>query len=136
MGWAITLAQNVPRLPANSGAASLISCGPSCQNSPASSSACWPVMDEVEADVPACMTLPQHRTKLLSTNPITCLNGEIKCCTEVGILPNETAMTRLVGAHLLEQDDERSVQRVRYMTIERIGHTGDDEAVSLPNVTG
>ena len=102
------------------------------------------LMDEAEADVLAYMTFPvQHRTKLHSTNPIERLNGEIKRRTPlcpsfivVGIFPNEAAITRLVGALLLEQNDEWAVQRARYMTLESIGQTGDDAAVSLPNMTG
>ena len=39
----------------------------------------------------------------------------------VGIFPDEEAITRLVGAILLEQNDEWTVQRARYMTLETIG---------------
>ncbi|TJV69728.1 MAG: hypothetical protein E5X84_40230, partial [Mesorhizobium sp.] len=55
------------------------------------------------------------------TNPIERLNGEIKRRTEVaGIFPNDDAIVRLVGAILLEQNDEWAVQRARYMTLETI----------------
>lgn len=92
------------------------------------------LMDEAEPDVLAYMTFPvQHRTKLHSTNPLERLNGEIKRRTEVvGIFPNEAAITRLVGAILLEQNDEWAVQRARYMTLETIAPLSDDPIVSLP----
>ena len=92
------------------------------------------LMDDSEADVLAYMTFPPaHRTKLHSTNPLERLNGEIKRRTEVvGIFPNEAAITRLVGAILLEQNDEWSVQRARYMTLETITGLSGDPLVNLP----
>jgi putative transposase len=91
-------------------------------------------LDEAEADVLAYMTFPpQHRTKLHSTNPIERLNGEIKRRADVvGIFPNENAIVRLVGAILLEQNDEWAVQRARYMTLETIVPLSDDPIVNLP----
>ena len=91
-------------------------------------------MDEAEPDVLAYMSFPAaHRTKLHSTNPIERLNGEIKRRTEVvGIFPNEAAIVRLVGAILLEQNDEWAVQRARYMTLETIAPLSDDPIVGLP----
>ncbi|OKO83547.1 hypothetical protein AC628_01675 [Bradyrhizobium sp. NAS96.2] len=93
-------------------------------------------MDEAEADVLAYMSFPaQHRAKLHSINPIERLNGEIKRRTEVvGLFPNEDAIVRLVGAILLEQNDEWAVQRARYMTLETIAPLSDDPIVGLPAV--
>jgi transposase-like protein len=90
--------------------------------------------DEAESDVLATMSFPpQHRAKLHSTNPLERLNGEIKRRTEVvGIFPNEAAITRLVGAILLEQNDEWAVQRARSITLESISPISDDAPVSLP----
>ena len=94
------------------------------------------LMDQAEPDVLAYMTFPAaHRVKLHSTNPIERLNGEIKRRTEVvGIFPNEAAITRLVGAILLEQNDEWAVQRARYMTLETIAPLSDDPIAGLPPV--
>ena len=93
-------------------------------------------MDEAETDVLAYMAFPAaHRAKLHSVNPLERLNGEIKRRTDVvGIFPNEAAITRLVGALLLEQSDEWAVQRARYMTLETIGAISDTAAVSLPSL--
>ena len=94
------------------------------------------LMDEAEADVLAYMGFPaQHRAKLHSTNPLERLNGEIKRRSEVvGIFPNETAAIRLIGALLLEQNDEWAVQRARYMSLETIAPLSDDPIVGLPAV--
>ena len=96
------------------------------------------LMDTAEEDVLAYMSFPpQHRAKLHSTNPLERLNGEIKRRTGVvGIFPNEDAITRLVGALLLEQNDEWAVQRARYMTLETIGPLSDDPIAGLPAVAG
>ena len=94
------------------------------------------LMDAAEHDVLAYMDFPrEHRAKIHSTNPIERLNGEIKRRTDVvGIFPNEGAITRLIGAILLEQSDEWATQRARYMTLETIGSMSDNPTVSLPAV--
>lgn len=93
------------------------------------------LMDAAEEDVLAYMHFPAaHRAKLHSTNPIERLNGEIKRRTDVvGIFPNEAAVIRLVGAILLEQNDEWAVQR-RYMSLETLAPISDAPNVSLPAV--
>ena len=93
------------------------------------------LMDDAEHDVLAYMTFPrEHRTKLHSTNPIERVHAEIKRRTNVvGIFPNEDAITRLVGAILLEQNDEWAVAR-RYMTLESIAQTSDTLTVKPPAV--
>jgi putative transposase len=90
-------------------------------------------MDEAEDDVLAYMDFPvAHWIKLHSTNPIERPNGEIKRRTNVvGIFPNEEAIVRLVGAILLEQNDEWAVQRARYMTLETIAPLSNTQMVRL-----
>ena len=94
------------------------------------------LLDEAEADVLAYMGFPaQHRAKIHSTNPIERLNSEIKRRSDVvGIFPNQAAVSRLIGAVLLEQNDEWAVQRARYMTLETIAPLSDDPTVSLPRL--
>ncbi len=94
------------------------------------------IMDEAEQDVLAYMTFPrEHRAKLHSTNPIERLNGEIKRRTDVvGIFPNDAAIIRLVGALLIEHNDEWAVQRARYMSLETMAPLSDDPIVILSAV--
>ncbi len=77
------------------------------------------LMDEAEDDVLAHMAFPAaHRVKIHSTNPLERLNKEVKRRTEVvGIFPNEASIKRLVGAVLMEQNDDW-IQGKRYLTLE------------------
>ena len=90
-------------------------------------------MDNAEEDVMAYRDFPTaHWGKLHSTNPIERPNGEIKRRTNVvGIFPNEDAITRLVGAILMEQNDEWAVQRARYMTLETIASMSNTQIATL-----
>ena len=93
------------------------------------------LMDEAEADVLAFMTFPKaHRLQIHSTNPLERLNAEIKRRTDVvGIFPNEAAITRLIGALLLEQNDEWQLQR-RYMQLEGLQQLADNQPARLSAV--
>jgi transposase-like protein len=88
------------------------------------------LLDDAEHDVLAYMDYPEaHRSKLHSTNPIERLNKEVKRRTNVvGIFPNEASVRRLVGAVLLEQNDDWQLQH-RYLTLETMaGMAASDEA--------
>ncbi len=87
-------------------------------------------------DCLAFMTLPKdHRPKIHSINPLDRLDGEIKRRTDVvGIFRNEEAITRLIGALLLEQNDEWAVQRGCYVSLETIAPLSDDSIIKLPAV--
>lgn len=93
-------------------------------------------MDDAEPDVLAFMDFPRtHWPKLHSTNPLERLNKEIKRRADVvGIFPNEASIHRLVGAVLMEQNDEWQL-RHRYLTLETIaGLAGDEIASTLPEL--
>ena len=101
----------------------------------------WPklagLMDDSEHEVLAYMAFPaQHRTKLHSTNPLERLNKEVKRRADVvGIFPNEASITRLIGAVLLEANDEWQLQH-RYMQLEAMAELAapdpDAEPLRLP----
>jgi putative transposase len=93
------------------------------------------MLDRSEPDVLAYMSFPKaHRTQIHSTNPLERLNAEIKRRTDVvGIFPNDAAITRLVGALLLEQSDEWSLQR-RYMQLEGLQTLADNQTARLSAV--
>ena len=93
------------------------------------------MLDRSESDVLAFMSFPKaHHKQIHSTNPLERLNAEIKRRTDVvGIFPNEAAITRLVGALLLEQSDEWSLQR-RYMQLEGLQALADNQTARLSAV--
>jgi len=93
------------------------------------------MMDASRDDVLAYMDFPrEHWTQIASTNPLERVNREIKRRADVvGIFPNDEAITRLVGALMLETNDEWAVAR-RYMSLETIARVTDNPTVRLPAV--
>jgi len=93
------------------------------------------LMDASLDDVLAYTAFPkEHWPQIASTNPLERLNGEIKRRSNVvGIFPNDRAVMRLVGALMLEQNDEWAVGR-RYMSLESLAPVSDDPLVKLPGV--
>ncbi len=97
----------------------------------------WPklaaMMSAAEHEVLAFMDFPkEHRAKIHSTNTLERLNGEVKRRADVvGIFPNEAAIRRLVGALLMEQNDEYAIQK-RYMSLDSMQSLTENPAISLP----
>ena len=85
------------------------------------------MLEDAKSEVLAFMDFPKaHRAQIASTNPLERVNAEIKRRTDVvGIFPNDAAIVRLVGALLLEQNDEWQLQR-RYMQLEGLTTVSDN----------
>ena len=93
-------------------------------------------MLRAEDDVLSYKTFPKaHWHQIHSTNPLERLNKEIKRRTNVvGMFPNKQAIRRLVGALMLEQNDEWAVSR-RYMTLETVAAICEDITVDPAKIT-
>jgi putative transposase len=93
------------------------------------------MMDTSREDVLAYMDFPkEHWPQIASTNPLERINKEVKRRADViGIFPNDEAIIRLVGAQMLETNDEWAVAR-RYMSLEALARVLHTDAVRLPAV--
>jgi putative transposase len=93
------------------------------------------LMDASRDDVLVYMSFPrEHWPQIASTNPLERVNGEVKRRSDVvGIFPNDRAVVRLIGALMLEQNDEWAVSR-RYMSLESLSILSDDPVLRLSAV--
>lgn len=92
------------------------------------------LLEEAAEDILAYRLFPfAHQRQLHSTNPLERLNKEIKRRSNVvGIFPTTRSLLRLVGAILIEQDDEWAVADRRYFSAESMRQL---TAPTLPTTT-
>jgi transposase-like protein len=106
------------------------------------------MLTAAETDLTAFTGMPvEHWQKIWSNNPIERLNREIKRRADVvQVFPDRTSVTRLIGAVLAEQHEERQYGERRYLSeisMRKLAHTlyaPDDgvhdsaDAVGVPDV--
>jgi putative transposase len=87
------------------------------------------LLEAAEEDLLAFYRFPRsHWSKLRSTNPLERLNKEIGRRSDVvGIFPNDASAIRLVGALLIEQNDEWLICR-RYLSEESLALALEDQS--------
>jgi putative transposase len=87
------------------------------------------LLEDAAEDILAYRHVPvEHQRQLHSTNPLERLNKEIKRRSNVvGIFPTPKSVLRLVGAILMEQDDEWRVAERRYFSAESMKQLSSPE---------
>ena len=68
-----------------------------------------------------CSLPSEHRRKLHSTNMLERVMRELKRRTAVvGVFPNRSSCDRLIGAHLVELDENWQVEGKCYLNMDRL----------------